>query len=53
MVKTPLKASFNKKGSFSIKLTKIVKETGGEMFCTFAGLMSLMLNSLLCNLIVL
>ena len=27
-----------------IKITKIAKKTGDEMFCTFAGMTSLMLN---------
>ena len=40
-------------GSFSIKLTKYVKKTSGEIFCTFAGVASLTLDSELCNFITL
>ena len=36
-------------GFFSIKLTRNVIKTRGEMFYTFAGMASLTVNSKLCN----
>ena len=45
--KTPL--NFIIGGFFSIKLTRNVIKTRGEMFYTFAGMASLTLNSKLCN----